>query len=138
MGLLDDLTKGGSLGSLSDLVTQNPEVLNAAKSLLNPNDGAVGGAVGLEELIGKLSASGLGDQVASWLSSGANQSISAQQLTSALDSDTLKQFADQAGIDLGQAGAALASVLPGLIDQLSPGGKAPSGDALSSLLSKLG
>jgi uncharacterized protein YidB (DUF937 family) len=138
MGLLDDLTKGGNLGSLADLVTQNPEILNAAKSLLDPKDGTVGGASGLEDLVGKLSSSGLGDQVASWLSSGANQSVSTEQLTAALDNDTLRQFADKAGIDAGQAGAALAKVLPGLIDQLSPGGNAPSGDALSSLLGKLG
>lgn len=137
MGLLDELTKDGNLESLMDLVTKNPEVMNAAASLLSSNDGSVGGSGGLEDIISKLASSGLGDQVASWLSNGANKPVRADQLSSALGSDTLKQFADMAGIDLGQAGAALAGMLPGLIDQLSPDGKAASGDALSSLLSRL-
>lgn len=137
MGFLDDLTKDGNLGSLMDMVTGNPEVMKAAASLLNPEDGSVGGNTGLREIVDQLSSGGLGEQVSSWLSTGANKSVGADQISAALNSDTLKQFASMAGIDFGKAGAALAEVLPGMIDQLSPEGKAPSGDTLSSLLGAL-
>ena len=137
MGFLDDLSKDGNLGSLMDMVTGNPEVMKAAARLLNPEDGSVGGGMGLREIVDQLSTSGLGQQVASWLSNGANISVSADQLAGALGSDTLKQFAAMAGIDVSQAGAALAEVLPGMIDQLSPDGKAPSADTLGSLLGSL-
>jgi len=137
MGFLDELTKGGSLDSLMDMVNNNPHVTRAAASLLNPEDGSVGGNIGLREIVDQLSSGGLAEQVSSWLSTGANKSVGADQIYAALNSDTLKQFASMAGIDFSKAGAALADVLPGLIDQLSPEGKAASGDALTKLLGAL-
>lgn len=136
MGFLDDLTKGG-LGSIGDMIGSNPDLMKAAGSLLDGSDSSVGGGNGLSDVLAQLSASGLGDQVSSWLSNGANQSVSADQLSGALNSETLKQFAEKAGIDIGQAGAALATVLPGLIDKLSPNGESASNDALGSLLAGL-
>ena len=137
MGFLGELTKGGDLGAIGDMITSNPDLMKAAGSLLDSSDSSVGGANGLNDLLGQLSASGLGDQVSSWLSSGGNKSVSADQLSSVLNSDTLRQFAEKAGIDPNQASAALAQVLPGLVDKLSPNGETPSGDALSSLLKGL-
>lgn len=137
MGFLDDLTKDGNFGSLMDMANSNPDVMKAAASMLNPEDGSVGGNFGLREIVDQLSSGGLAEQVSSWLSTGANKSVGADQISAVLNSDTLRQFASMAGIDLGKAGAALAEVLPGLIDQLSPEGKAASGDTLNSLLGAL-
>jgi uncharacterized protein YidB (DUF937 family) len=137
MGLLDSFTKGGDFGAIGDMITSNPDLMKAAGSLFDGSDSSVGGSNGLNDLLGQLSSSGLGDQVSSWLSDGGNKSVSADQLSSALNSDTLRQFAEKAGIDIDQASAALAQVLPGLIDKLSPNGKSTSSDALSSLLAGL-
>jgi uncharacterized protein YidB (DUF937 family) len=134
MGFLDELSKGAGLGSLTDLVNNNPDLMRAAGSLLSNEEGSVGGKGGLNDLLAQLSSGGLSNQVSSWLSDGANMSISAEQINQVLGSDTVRQFAAKAGIDMGQAGSALAEMLPGLIDQLSPQGKAPANDALDKLL----
>ena len=138
MGLLDDLTSTIDLDAIAKMASDNPDLVNAAMSLLNPRDESVGGNGGLDELLGALSKSGLGEQVSSWLSDGGNRPVNADQLMQALDKDTLAQFASKAGIDPEKAGTALAGVLPGLVDKLSRQGEAPSGDALGSLLSRLG
>jgi len=137
MGFLDDLANSGNLGSIGDMISSNPDLMKAAGSLLNGNDSSVGGSSGMADILGQLSSSGLGDQVSSWLSGGENKSVTSEQISNALNNDTLKQYAEKAGIDISQVGAALAAVLPGLIDQLTPDGKEPSGDALSGLLGSL-
>ncbi len=137
MGLLDDMLGGGGLGDLASLAGQNPDLLKAAGSLLSQSEGSVGGSGGLAEILGALQSQGLGDEVASWLGGGSNLGISADQVTSALSGDTLARFAEMAGIDVSQAASALAGLLPMLIDKLSPGGEAPSGSGLESMLGSL-
>ncbi|MBT8039454.1 MAG: DUF937 domain-containing protein [Xanthomonadales bacterium] len=138
MGLLDNLTKNLDLGGIAEMASNNPDLVNAAMSLLNPKDGSVGGNGGLDEVMGALASGGLAEKVTSWLSQGGNESISGEEVSRALDNDTLAQFAAKAGIDADKAGEALAGVLPGLVDKLSPQGEAPSGDALANLMSRLG
>ena len=137
MGLLDELMSSGNLGSVADLVKNNPRIVEAATSLLDPRDTSVGGASGLGELLGALEGNGLGDLVSSWLGQGGNRPVSPDQLTSVLGSDTIAEFARKAGIDTGMAGAALAALLPILIDKLSPGGSAPKDDLLGGILGSL-
>ena len=136
MGLLDDLAGKADLGALSGMLGENKDLMSAAASMLSSGEGTMGSAGGMEAMLGQLSSSGLGDQVASWLSSGANKSVDAQQLITALGGDTLKDLASKAGLQPEQAAAGLAAVLPGLVDQLTPDGKAPDADTVNSLLAK--
>ena len=144
MGLLDGLLGqgGGGLGSLAQLVAQNPQVLQAALALLNPKDPSVGGTSGLGGLIGALEKGGLGPMVSQWISTGPNPPVSGDQVASALGPDILAQFAQRAGVGHGDAASVLASVLPGLIDHLTPNGQVPADnalqDTLGGLLSSLG
>ncbi len=138
MGIFDDVLGNTDLGSIMDMVKSNPDMMNAAKSMLDPGDSSVGGSAGIGDILEKLKSAGLADQVASWTGSGGNLSISADQLQAALGSDMLQQFAEKAGLDLDQAIAALAQILPGLIDKLTPDGNAPSGGMLGDLLGSLG
>ena len=138
MGLLDSLTKNADLfGEAASLVKQNPDLVKAAGALFSKEDNTVGGGGGLEGILGALQSSGLDDLVQSWVGSGANGSISADQLENVLGSDTLSQFAGKAGIDHGQAGGVLASLLPSVVDQLSPDGKLPDSDSLQNALKGL-
>jgi uncharacterized protein YidB (DUF937 family) len=139
MGMLDDLMKnsGGDLGSLAAMAAQNPQLLQAALSLLSSKDTSVGGAGGLGGLIQAFQGQGLGDAVASWVGGGPNQPVSPSQVTSALGPDTISQFAAKAGIGSGEAGSVLASLLPTLVNQITPQGKAPDGDALEGALGSL-
>jgi uncharacterized protein YidB (DUF937 family) len=54
-----------------------------------------------------------------------------------LGHDTLSQFAARAGIAPGEAGGLLASLLPTMIDHLTPQGQVPESNALESTLGRL-
>jgi len=138
MGLLDNLLSNtDAVGNLAKLATENPQIAQAAMSLLGNREGSPGGAAGLAGIIGALQSSGLDDVVSSWLGGGENKSISAQQVESALDADMLSQFARQAGIDSGQASSVLAGLLPQAIDKLSPDGRLPEASGIESRLGGL-
>ncbi|RFO97819.1 hypothetical protein DIC66_07940 [Rhodoferax lacus] len=130
MGLLDSVLSavggqqqgGEGLGGLLGMLGNQPELLQAASSLLG-NDGANGG---LQGLIAKFQQAGLGDVVASWVGTGANQAISGEQLSSVLGSDALSGLASKFGVDPGALAGQLSGVLPGLVDQLTPNGQAPA------------
>lgn len=144
MGLFDSvigavssqLQSGEGLQGLAGMLGAKPELLQAAASLLG-NDGGVGG---LQGLIAKFQQGGLGDVVASWVGTGANLPVSPEQISSVLGNDTLTSMASKFGVDGGDFAAQLSSVLPGLVDKLTPNGQAPAaglGDA-SDLAGMLG
>ena len=109
------------LGRLISLVTSNPQLLQAITGMLS-NEGAQGGLSGL---IAKFQQAGMGEVVASWVGSGANQAISGSQLTDVLGSDAMAGLAAKLGLSQGEAADQLSDVLPGVIDKLTPQGQAP-------------
>jgi uncharacterized protein YidB (DUF937 family) len=82
---------------------------------------------GLDGLLGKLRAAGLGDQVDSWISTGGNKAIDPDQLGKALGPDTVGRLASGSGIDIASLLPMLAAFLPQLIDMLTPNGTEPAG-----------
>ena len=63
----------------------------------------------------------------SWITQGSNQSVSAEQIQSALGGN-LQQAAQQVGLDTNQAGSLLSQYLPQIIDGLTPNGTAADAD----------
>ncbi len=104
---------GGNLGALLPVIT----------SMLS-NEGQQGGLGGLLE---KFNQAGLGDVASSWVGKGENMPISADQLSQVLGSGAMGDIAAKLGMNSGEAGGALAQMLPGIIDQLTPNGQAPQG-----------
>ena len=141
MGLFDDLLKGGSgssaLGSMATLAAQNPQAVAAVISLLSRKDTSVGGSGGLAGVVAAFQKKGMGDMVASWISTGPNPPVSAHQVTEALGPEILAQFAAKAGVSQAEAGGLLASLLPAVIDHLTPEGQAPHAESLESSLGGL-
>ena len=82
---------------------------------------------GLDGLMGKLRDAGLGDQVDSWVATGQNQSIDADQLGRALGPDMTQRLSAGSGIDIASLLPLLAAFLPQIIDMLTPDGKEPAG-----------
>ena len=82
---------------------------------------------GLGGLLDKLKASGLGDAVSSWVGTGANQAVPANQLESAIGADTISRITAKLGITKEQASSLLAQYLPMVIDRLTPHGKLEEG-----------
>jgi uncharacterized protein YidB (DUF937 family) len=88
------------------------------------NDGEHGGLGGL---VGKFQQAGMGEVVSSWIGKGENMPISADQLQSVLGSDAVSSIAQKMGLNSGDALGQLSTMLPGLIDKLTPNGAAPTG-----------
>jgi uncharacterized protein YidB (DUF937 family) len=136
MGILDDLL-GKELGGLAESAMKNPQVIAAIASLLSSRDASVGGSGGLAGLMQAFQGKGMGDMMSSWISTGPNPPISERQITDVLGADVLSQFAGKAGVPQGEAGGLLASLLPAVIDQLTPQGRVPESNDLESALGNL-
>src|SRR5258708_29710695 len=80
---------------------------------------------GLNAIFAKLQQAGLGDQVKSWIGSGQNLPITADQLRQVLGSGTVKQLAAKYNIPVDQLTEILAHQLPLAVDHASPDGKLP-------------
>ena len=76
---------------------------------------------------------GLGGVFRSWVSDGENQPISAEQLQNVLHVGAFEQAAQNAGIDPNQLTGMMSTLLPHLVDKLTPNGQIPEGGALQSL-----
>ena len=118
MGLLDSV-----MGAVASQLQQHGGMSQVLSDLL-ANNSASGGLNGLTE---KFNQAGLGNIISSWIGSGQNLPISADQITSVLGRSNLGQIASQLGIDPAQASSQLSQILPGLIDLLTPQGPAPAG-----------
>ncbi|OEJ31356.1 YidB family protein [Streptomyces subrutilus] len=90
---------------------------------------APGGAANnpLAGLLEMLTKSGLVDQAQSWVGTGQNQPVSADQIKEALPDGTLRKVAEQAGVTPDAAAAEIAQTLPTAVDKLTPNGSVPSG-----------
>ena len=132
MGLLDQLGQaaGGMLGG--EAGHANP-LLQAVLGLLDKNSPAGG----LDGLVQTFKRNGLSDIMNSWIGTGENLSISSDQMKQGLGSDLITQLATQAGLSPELASSQLTTLLPGLIDKLTPEGKIPSSGLLEQGLNLL-
>ncbi len=94
---------------------------------------------GVEGIVAKFQQGGLGDVVQSWVSTGANMPVSGSQVQQVLGDSTIGNVASSLGVDPSQASSSIASMLPQLINHLTPNGAvdANSGDVLSKGLEML-
>ncbi len=134
MGLLDQVL-GQALGSLSGGAGGKPGNPGAlVEGVIEMLGGQQGGIEGLQK---QFQQAGLGDAAASWISTGKNQSISAQDLTRVLGQGRVDQIAQRAGLGQGKGADLLAQLLPVVIDQLTPSGRAPAQNQLGTLGAEL-
>lgn len=115
MGILDSLESSGILGQLGAAVL--PAVLGEVLG--------TGSQGGLSAIVAKLQQAGLGNQVNSWLGSGQNLPITADQIKQVLGSNVVRQLAAKYNIPVDQIAEVLAHQLPIAVDQASPDGKLP-------------
>ena len=83
-------------------------------------------AGGLSDLIGRLTAGGIGTHVNSWVGPGENQPVQPGQLGGALGQDVLNQLSQRTGMSQQELLNQLALVLPQLINNLTPRGRVPT------------
>jgi uncharacterized protein YidB (DUF937 family) len=123
MGFMDDLKKvvvgqEGEAGGQSSMLDNLLEMLNDQKS------------GGINGLVKRFNEKGLGDHMSSWIGTGENLPISADQIQHALGSDKIKELASKLKLGEQETSKSLANILPQLIDRLTPDGSVPHQDAL--------
>jgi uncharacterized protein YidB (DUF937 family) len=121
----------GLLDSAMDMFGNNPagsmeprtRLLQAALALLADN-GQTGGLRGLVE---RFEEAGLGNVIQSWIGTGENVPITAEQLHEVLREGQVRQVAEETGMDEQQVEHELSDMLPKLVDTLTPAGHLPAG-----------
>jgi uncharacterized protein YidB (DUF937 family) len=143
-GLSGQNQAGGAGGGidLSNLAGFAEKLLPSVVQMLQGSGaGATGSAGGLGALVEAFQRNGLGDVVSSWIGTGQNLPVSADQLQQVLGNGTLGQLAAQAGISQDSIASVLSGVLPHVVDRLTPNGQIPEGDLTAqsgTLLDSLG
>jgi uncharacterized protein YidB (DUF937 family) len=105
-GGLDDLLKGGLGG------------------LLGGGAGSVSG--GLNDLLKQFQQNGQGEVAKSWIGKGPNNSISPNDLATALGADRVNTLASFSGMSRNDLLSQLSQQLPDVVDQLTPEGRLPT------------
>lgn len=90
---------------------------------------------GLGGFLDRFRRAGLGNAADSWISAGDNITLSNGQVESALGSDTVGLMTERAGIDAERTKSILGSMIPGVVDRLTPDGIVPAND---DLLTRIG
>ena len=113
MGMLDDI-KDKALGALKG---ETGGLMDGIHSMLESG--------GLAGLVDSFKEKGLGGVISSWISTGKNLPISAEQIQQALGKEKIQQLAEKAGMSPEDVKAKLTEHLPNIIDKLTPDGKLP-------------
>ena len=133
MGLLDNL-EGQALGGL--LGGSSSPLASGLLQMIQNQPG------GLQGLVQNFHDKGMGGLVSSWVSTGPNPPISADQVHQVLGSDQVNALAEKAGIPPDAAGSAIAKLLQTIVDKLTPNGQVPAHnnviDMVGGLLRNLG
>lgn len=123
MNMNELLEMGASMFSKSDLSGEAGSNLEIG-SLTSALSGLAGDGEGfdLSSLVSNLSTGGLGEIIKSWLGDGSNAGISPEQISSALGSEKIAEFASKLGISTDEAAGGLSEALPQMVDNASSGG----------------
>jgi uncharacterized protein YidB (DUF937 family) len=128
MGLFENLENQAMSGLQGG--NSSPLVANVLQMIQNQPGG-------LQGLVQMFHDKGLGGLVSSWVGTGQNLPISADQVHQALGSDRVKELAAAAGISPDVVNSALSQILPGLVDKLTPNGQVPDHGSLMDMASSL-
>lgn len=122
MGLFDSIA-GQVSGALSNATgSGKPDMMEAISGLISPESG------GLQGLVTTFRKKGLGNIVASWISTGQNLPISSEQV---------QAIAQKLGLSSTDASNALANLLPQVVDKLTPNGQLFEGNLVEQGLVRL-
>ncbi len=132
MGLFDSLAKNALGGLLGGSAKLDPAAM--LSGLLNE-------AGGLNGMMAQFEKAGLGATFSSWVGTGTNQPISADEVQNAVGADNLNNLAAKVGMNVSTVLPLLSQFLPQVIDKLTPHGHVhennPSGSQIQSVLTSV-
>jgi len=108
MGLFDGVL-GGVVGAA---------MVSVVNHVLEQNGGVQG-------VVNQFEQKGFGATVQSWVGTGPNQPITAEQIQHVLGSGAVQELAQKAGLSVPELTAKLSQLLPQAIDKLTPAGTVP-------------
>ena len=108
MGLLDGIL-GGVVGG---------EMVSVVNGLIEKHGGVQG-------IVSQLEQQGLGNTVKTWVGTGANQGITADQVHAAFGPEVISGLAAKFGMNPQDLAQKLSQVLPQVVDKLTPQGVVP-------------
>jgi uncharacterized protein YidB (DUF937 family) len=108
MGLFDGIL-GGVVGSA---------MVGVVNHILEQNGG-------LQGVVNQFEQKGLGETVRSWVGTGQNLPITADQIHQVLGSGAVQELAQKAGLSVPELTQKLAQLLPQAIDKMTPAGVVP-------------
>jgi uncharacterized protein YidB (DUF937 family) len=119
---------GGSLGGLGDVLKGGLGGVLAG--------GAAGSIIsgGLGDLLKQLQQGGHGDTANSWVAPGPNKQIAPGDLANALGADQINNLMTQSGLSRDELLSGLSQHLPEVVNHLTPHGRLPTEDEVSSRL----
>ena len=129
MGLLDEIL-GGLTGQPAGGQRGNT-LLDLATAVIQGHPG------GLAGLLQQFTAAGLDREASSWVSTGQNLPLSAEQLAQVLGQGNVRTLGEKFNLSQDSASSGLASLLPALIDHLTPKGQIDPETPLSASLNAL-
>lgn len=113
----------GAIGGGSAPGTSSAALLQQLSGMLT--SGQAGG--GLGGLVQAFEQGGLTHVIGSWIGTGQNLPITADQLQQVLGSDRIAAMAQSLGVPPGQITAKLTQLLPEVVNHLTPNGQLPAG-----------
>lgn len=116
MGAFDSIVDRLTAGK-EDLAGAPKKLVASAVELIAEQKG------GLQAMVEKLSASGLDEKVKSWVSTGANLPVTADEIKKALSPQELDMLALKTKLSVEEVTSHLAAALPQIVDKLTPDGK---------------
>ncbi len=109
----------GIMGTLEGLM-QGGGTAGGAGNLLSEAFQSAGGVSGI---VSKFQQAGMGDKAQSWVGSGGNMSLAAEEVTKVFPPQQIEAWAAQHGIPAGAAAGVLAHLLPHAVDSQTPTGQ---------------
>jgi uncharacterized protein YidB (DUF937 family) len=135
-GGLDDILGGLTGGAAGGGKSGAAGMGGLLTSLLPVLGGMLAGG-GLQKVLAGFQANGLSSQADSWVGTGENAPISAADVRKAVGDEELARIAGELGVSEDEAAAAVAKVLPTVVDTVSPDGTLPSDSELDSAFGAL-
>ena len=125
MSFLEDMA-GKEVSSM--LANSSNPLAASVMQMINSQPG------GLSGLVQQFHDKGLGGLVSSWVGTGQNLPVSAGQIQSTLGAEATAKIAQVTGIPQAEVESHLATLLPQLIDHMTPNGQLPQGGDLRGVL----
>jgi uncharacterized protein YidB (DUF937 family) len=129
MGLLDSITQIAGQ-ALSSGGGQN-NLLQSILGMVSQHEG------GLAGLVQSFKDKGLGEVAASWVGTGSNLPISAEQIQNVLGNENLGALASKFGMSSEDISGRLSDLLPQVVDRLTPNGQVEGSLDMGSALGML-